>query len=173
MNTTVLDRRTQDWQAADARHHLHPFTHYQSLAKEGSRVITRAEGAYLWDSGGNRLLDGMAGLWCVNVGYGRRELADANVLVEQWGGDVVSVEVSAKQKTGIDDLLDMILLTADMLDLKANPEMSAKAVVLEAKFQGTGEDVYGVEKTLFRVQGEIEWGPTRVEITADITAVRQ
>ena len=46
-------------------------------------------------------------------------------------------------------------------------------VVLEAKFQGTGEDVYGVEKTLFRVQGEIEWGPTRVEITADITAVRQ
>ena len=46
-------------------------------------------------------------------------------------------------------------------------------VELEAKFQGTGEDVYGVEKTLFRVEGEIEWGPTRVEITADITAVRQ
>ena len=45
-------------------------------------------------------------------------------------------------------------------------------VELEAKFQATGEDVYGVEKTLFRVQGEIEWGPTRVEITADITAVR-
>ncbi len=63
----------------------------------------------------------------------RRELADANVLVEQWGGDVVSVEVSAKQKKGIDDLLDMILLTADMLDLKANPDMAAKGVVLEAK----------------------------------------
>lgn len=46
-------------------------------------------------------------------------------------------------------------------------------VELEAKFQGTGEDVYGVEKTLFRVEGEIEWGPTRVEITADITAARQ
>ena len=44
-------------------------------------------------------------------------------------------------------------------------------VVLEAKFQGTGKDVYGVEKTLFRVQGEIEWGPTRVEITADNVAV--
>ena len=46
-------------------------------------------------------------------------------------------------------------------------------VELEAKFQGTGTDADGVEKTLFRVEGEIEWGPTRVEITADITAVRQ
>jgi translation initiation factor IF-2 len=68
-----------------------------------------------------------------NVERVRRELADANVLVEQWGGDVVSVEVSAKQKKGIDDLLDMILLQSDMLDLKANPDMSAKGVVLEAK----------------------------------------
>jgi len=63
----------------------------------------------------------------------RRELADANVLVEQWGGTTVSVEVSAKQKKGIDELLDMILLTADLLDLKANPDMPAKGVVLEAK----------------------------------------
>ncbi|HEX8170503.1 MAG TPA: translation initiation factor IF-2 [Thermoanaerobaculia bacterium] len=68
-----------------------------------------------------------------NVERVRRELADANVLVEQWGGDVVSVEVSAVKKQGINDLLDMILLTADMLDLKANPNMPAKGVVLEAK----------------------------------------
>jgi len=46
-------------------------------------------------------------------------------------------------------------------------------VELEAKYQATGTDADGVEKTLFRVQGDIEWGPTRVEITADITAVRQ
>jgi polyisoprenoid-binding protein YceI len=46
-------------------------------------------------------------------------------------------------------------------------------VELEAKYQATGKDADGVEKTLFRVQGDIEWGPTRVEITADITAVRQ
>jgi polyisoprenoid-binding protein YceI len=46
-------------------------------------------------------------------------------------------------------------------------------VELEAKYQATGTDADGVEKTLFRVQGEIEWGPTRVEITADITAVHQ
>jgi translation initiation factor IF-2 len=68
-----------------------------------------------------------------NIERVRRELADANVLVEQWGGDVVSVEVSAVKKQGIDDLLDMILLTADMLDLKANPENAAKGVVLEAR----------------------------------------
>ena len=54
-------------------------------------------------------------------------------LVEQWGGDVVSVEVSAVKKQGIDDLLDMIVLTADMLDLKANPDQAARGVVLEAK----------------------------------------
>ena len=46
-------------------------------------------------------------------------------------------------------------------------------VELEAKYQATGADADGFEKTLFRVQGDIEWGPTRVEITADITAVRQ
>ena len=50
---------------------------------------------------------------------------------------------------------------------------TAIPVELDAKYQATGTDSDGVEKTLFRVEGEIEWGPTRVEITADITAVRQ
>ena len=68
-----------------------------------------------------------------NVERVRRELADVGVLVEQWGGDVVSVEVSAVKKQGVDDLLDMILLTADLLDLKASPENPAKGVVLEAR----------------------------------------
>ena len=68
-----------------------------------------------------------------NVERVRRELAENGVQVEQWGGDVVSVEVSAKQRKGIDELLDMILLTADILDLKANPELSARGVVLEAR----------------------------------------
>ena len=70
-------RLTAEWQASDSRHHLHPFTDFKALNRKGSRIITRAEGVYLWDSDGNRLLDGMAGLWCVNIGYGRRELADA------------------------------------------------------------------------------------------------
>ncbi|HAJ44991.1 MAG TPA: aspartate aminotransferase family protein [Alphaproteobacteria bacterium] len=69
--------RTKDWQALDAAHHIHPFTDTAALNKKGARVITRAKGVHLWDSEGHRLIDGMAGLWCVNVGYGREELADA------------------------------------------------------------------------------------------------
>lgn len=69
---------TEDWQRLDTAHHLHPFTDFKALAAEGgSRIITRTEGVHVWDSEGRRLLDGMAGLWCVNVGYGRRELAEA------------------------------------------------------------------------------------------------
>jgi putrescine aminotransferase len=72
-----MTRTTQQWQAADSRHFLHPFTDFQSLAKKGSRVITRADDIYLWDSDGNKILDAMSGLWCVNVGYGQRALIDA------------------------------------------------------------------------------------------------
>jgi len=68
---------TAELQALDAAHHLHPFTKANGLAQRGARVITRAEGVWLQDSEGHRIIDGMAGLWCVNVGYGRRELADA------------------------------------------------------------------------------------------------
>ncbi len=67
---------TAEWQALDRRHHLQPFTDYKTLRAKGSRVITKAEGVYLWDSDGNKILDGMAGLWCVNVGYGRKDLAE-------------------------------------------------------------------------------------------------
>jgi putrescine aminotransferase len=73
----VADRTTEAWQALDRQHYLHPFTDFKSLHAKGSRVIVRAEGVYLYDSEGNRILDGMAGLWCVNLGYGRRELAEA------------------------------------------------------------------------------------------------
>jgi putrescine---pyruvate transaminase len=62
----------------DLDHHMHPFTDHQEMTGEGGPLmITRADGVYLWDSDGNRLLDGMAGLWCVNIGYGRVELVEA------------------------------------------------------------------------------------------------
>lgn len=64
-------------QALDAQHHLHPFTDSAELAQRGTRIIERAEGVYIWDAEGNKLLDGMAGLWCVNVGYGRESIANA------------------------------------------------------------------------------------------------
>ena len=75
---TALPKRnsTAEWQALDRRH-VHPFTDHAELHRIGSRVITKAEGTYLWDSEGNKLLDAFAGLWCVNVGYGRKSIAEA------------------------------------------------------------------------------------------------
>lgn len=68
---------TSEMQALDAAHHLHPFTDARQLHAKGARVITRANGVYLWDSDGRQILDGMAGLWNVNIGHGRREIVEA------------------------------------------------------------------------------------------------
>jgi putrescine---pyruvate transaminase len=79
MNTLrdlASSRTTEEWQAADTRHYLHPFTDFKQLGVHGARVITSANGVYITDSDGKRILDAMSGLWCVNVGYGRRELAE-------------------------------------------------------------------------------------------------
>jgi len=73
------DATTRKWQQEDHRHYMHPFTDHRELGQKGSRIITRAEGVYIWDSDGRQILDGMAGLWCVNLGYGRQELIDAAV----------------------------------------------------------------------------------------------
>ena len=64
-------------QALDASHHLHPFTDHGSLRAEGPRVIVKGEGVWLTDSDGNRIMDGMAGLWNVQVGHGRNDIIDA------------------------------------------------------------------------------------------------
>ncbi len=69
--------QTEQLRELDALHHLHPFTDHSSLRAGGARVIVRGDGPYIWDSEGNRILDGMAGLWTCSVGYGRKELAEA------------------------------------------------------------------------------------------------
>ena len=66
-----------DLQGLDAAHHFHPFTDHKELHEQGVRLITSAKGVYIHDSNGNKILDGMAGLWCVAAGYGRQELIDA------------------------------------------------------------------------------------------------
>ena len=66
---------TAELQALDAAHHMHPFTADKELAAKGARVMTAGKGVWLTDSEGQRIIDGMAGLWCVNIGYGRKELA--------------------------------------------------------------------------------------------------
>ncbi|MDR6757255.1 putrescine aminotransferase [Mycoplana sp. BE70] len=63
--------------ALDAAHHLHPFSDMKKLNAAGTRIIERGEGCYIYDNHGKKYLDGFAGLWCVNIGYGRREIADA------------------------------------------------------------------------------------------------
>jgi len=68
---------TREIQTLDSAHYMHPFTDHKSLSSKGSRVITRGEGVYIWDSEGKQIFDGMSGLWCVNVGYGRKELVEA------------------------------------------------------------------------------------------------
>jgi len=68
---------TKSIQAIDSAHYLHPFTDHKSLAVKGARVITKAEGVYIWDSEGAKIFDAMSGLWCVNAGYGRKALVDA------------------------------------------------------------------------------------------------
>ena len=68
---------TADLQARDSASFLHPFTDTKALAARGARVVVRGEGIYVWDSEGHRLLDAMAGLWCVAVGYGQTTLAEA------------------------------------------------------------------------------------------------
>ncbi|MBL8709180.1 MAG: aminotransferase class III-fold pyridoxal phosphate-dependent enzyme, partial [Rhodospirillaceae bacterium] len=71
MNAPAKRNSTAEWQAQD-RQHLHPFTDNADLAKAGARVIEKANGTYLYDSDGNKMLDAFAGLWCVNIGYGRK-----------------------------------------------------------------------------------------------------
>ncbi len=61
----------------DRDHFLHPFTDFATFKDEGSMVVVDSEGPYIFDSEGNRYLDGVGGLWCVNVGYNRGEIADA------------------------------------------------------------------------------------------------
>jgi len=77
MSKQANNPKTAHWQALSQAHHLAPFSDYKQLAEKGPRIITEAKGVHLWDSEGNKILDGMAGLWCVAVGYGREELVEA------------------------------------------------------------------------------------------------
>ena len=77
MNVITNHPPTEELQTLDAAHHMHPFTADADLARKGVKVITRAQGSMLTDSDGRKYLDAMAGLWCVNIGYGREELAEA------------------------------------------------------------------------------------------------
>ncbi len=63
----------------------------------------------------------------------KQELSERGILIEEWGGDVVSCEVSALKGMGIDNLLEMVILVSEMLELKANPNRVANGTIIEAK----------------------------------------
>jgi len=65
----------------DKNHFIHPYTNYQTFEHEGSQVICEASGVHIIDADGEKYLDAIAGLWCVNIGHGRQEMAD--VIAEQ------------------------------------------------------------------------------------------
>ncbi|MBL8113795.1 MAG: translation initiation factor IF-2, partial [Acidobacteria bacterium] len=121
-----------------------------------------------------------------NPGRVKQELAEKGVIVEEFGGDVVSCEISAKAKIGIDQLLDMILLQADLLELKATPEGPARGVVLEARRevgrgtlasvlvqQGTLKvgDVFFAGTAVGRVRAMLDDHGRRVELAGPATPV--
>ena len=63
----------------------------------------------------------------------RNELSEKGIIAEEWGGQNIFVEVSAKKRIGIEHLLEMILLQAEVMELKANPDRKARGTIIEAK----------------------------------------
>ncbi|MFQ5783719.1 MAG: aminotransferase [Alphaproteobacteria bacterium] len=68
---------TQDLWRKDRDHYIHPWTDFATFEEKGSDVIAEAEGVYVYNADGDRFIDGIGGLWCVNIGYGRDEMAQA------------------------------------------------------------------------------------------------
>ena len=86
----------------------------------------------------------------------KQELMEYGLVAEEWGGDTIFVEISAKKKINIDGLLEMVLLVADMKELKANPKKQAKGVVIEAKLDKTK----GAVATMLVQRGTLDVGDT-------------
>jgi translation initiation factor IF-2 len=109
----------------------------------------------------------------------KQELADNNVLIEEYGGDVIAVPVSAKQRTGIDDLMEMVLLVADLQDLKADPDRDAIGTIVESKVdKGRGNVATVLVQTGTLKVGQIvtvgrTWGRVRALNAASGKRVKQ
>ncbi len=74
---TVQNFAAQTLWQMDRDHHLHPWTNFGPFEDQGALVISRGEGAWLWDANGAKYFDAVGGLWCTNIGLGRREMAQA------------------------------------------------------------------------------------------------
>lgn len=93
-----------------------------------------------------------------NIDMVKKDLADQGVLIEEWGGDVICVPVSAKTGEGLDNILEMILLQAEMLELKANPNRLGMGTVIEARL----DKQKGAVATLLVLNGTLHIGQALV-----------
>ncbi len=120
MNKITNHMPTAELQALDAAHHMHPFTDNSALAKKGARIMKSAKGVWLTDTEGHRIIDGMAGLWCVNIGYGRKEMAEtARKAVE----DLAYFHIFAGSSN--EPIIRLAEKVLDLFHTKANaPQMS-------------------------------------------------
>lgn len=73
----MSDQQKKSFWQMDKDHFMHPYTDYSSFHQEGSQVISKADGNYIHTADGHKMLDGIAGLWCANIGHGRKDMADA------------------------------------------------------------------------------------------------
>ncbi len=89
-----------------------------------------------------------------NPDFVKQQLYDIGVVIEEYGGDVICVPVSARKGTGIDDLLEMILLVAEIQDIRANPNRPAIGVIIEAKLEKNS----GAVATVLIQQGTLKMG---------------
>ncbi len=96
----------------------------------------------------------------------KQQLAEQNLLIEEWGGEVVAVEVSAKEKTNLDKLLDMVVLVADVEDLRADAKGPARGLIIEAHMeQGRGPVAVAlVESGLLSKGGFVVAGATYAKV---------
>ena len=74
--TTISKYNTKDLWKKDHDHVIHPYTNFQKFDTEGSVIYTEGKDHFVYDSDGKEYIDGIAGLWCVNIGHGRKEIAD-------------------------------------------------------------------------------------------------
>lgn len=90
----------------------------------------------------------------VDIEKVKQQLSKEGLLLESWGGDIVSVEISAKEKTQLNELLEMILLLSDMMELKANPNIEVQGIILEARLDATK----GPVATVIILHGTLQQG---------------
>ncbi|MDX2368222.1 MAG: aspartate aminotransferase family protein [Colwellia sp.] len=135
-----------EFQQKNTAHHFQPFSDNKALAEQGVKLISKAEGVYIYEDNGKKYLDGMAGLWCVNIGYGRKEL----------------VEAATQQMTELPYYnLFFKTTTAPATNLAAKIASLAPAHMNKVFFTGSGSDANDTNFRMVRRYWDLKGKPTK------------